>query len=825
MHDFIEVIGAYEHNLKNISVKIPKNKLVAITGPSGSGKSTFAMDILQRECQRQYLESMGLVTDGLNKPKVEKIVGLSPAIGISQRGLSGSKRSNVGTYTEILTYLRVLYAKLGVRECPMCQSKISADLSSMDSFDNEGDTVSCQACGHNLPKLTMGMFSFNKVEGTCKTCEGDGTVTDIDLRKVVNESLTLEEGAVSIWGSDPFGKYYGEVLERCGNHYGFEFDASKTIEAFTDLERLVFYDGVDSKDFIALFPGVKKPKKVHDGYFKGIHTFMREKARENAHKAKKNTKITQSFVTKSCETCNGSRLGHEGRTTEVKGKTIVELSQLDLQSLHHWLDKIELSDRENRVLFAVLSDLKKRVKNVISIGLSYLSLDRPTSTLSGGEAQRLKLSNIIDSGLTGVLYILDEPTTGLHPHDGKMLLKALRKVRDLGNTVLVIEHDTGFIRNCDHVIDFGPHAGPGGGEVVFSGPPKAMMNDMASLTAKFLREKVRTDYKETRFTKMITVKNAYANNLKNVTVDVPLDAVVTFTGLSGSGKSSLLMDVIYQYATTKVAKCDAIHGLDTVDRIVAIDQGSIGRMIRSNVATYTDIYTIIRDLFAKQKEAKAMKLKPSYFSFNVKGGRCERCQGLGVVKLDMHFLDDVEVECPVCHGQRFSKEVLRINYRGKNISDVLNMTVDECTEHFSDVKQVIGTLNVLQEVGLGYLRLGQTTITLSGGECQRIKLAKELSKEGSGKCIYILDEPTTGLHPSDTEKLITLLHTLKSKGHSIFVIEHALEVIAASDYIIDLGPKGGVEGGNIIAAARAKDFVTINTGYTQEYLSEYIGGM
>jgi len=822
--EYISIVGAYEHNLKNISVSIPKNKLVAITGPSGSGKSTFAMDILQRECQRQYMESMGLVTDGLNKAKVESIVGLSPAIGISQRGIAGSSKSNVGTYTEILTYLRVLYAKLGSRTCPVCKTQISPVHSSSEMTEIDENNVKCSSCHHDMPHLTMGMFSFNKPEGSCGACGGLGTVTEIDISKVVDESLSLDEGAVSIWGSGQFGSYYGDVLEKCGKHYGFEFDALKKVKEFSEIERLVFFEGVDSEKFKSIYPNIRKPKKVNDGYFKGVLTFMKEKARENSKKEKKNSKITSSFVTNTCSKCHGSRLAYDGRTVMVNGKTIVEVSKFDLKELMKWLDNLKLTDIEVKIVSAVLSDLRKRIGNVIKIGLSYLSLVRSIASLSGGEAQRLKLSNIIDSGLTGVLYILDEPTTGLHPHDSMMLLRALKHIRDLGNTILVIEHDTDFIKNCDFIIDFGPLSGPKGGEIVFSGTPKDIVNDTKSLTGKYLKEKIKLEYTPFKFNRMISVKNAFSHNLKNINVDIPLNAFVCFTGVSGSGKSSLVIDVIDKYSKKGYADCESIDGLNEVNRVVTINQKPIGRMSRSNVATYTEVFTMIRELLANQKDAKKLKLKPSHFSFNVKGGRCEKCQGLGVVKLDMHFLDDIEVECPTCEGHRFKQEVLNVTYQGKHISNILDMTVDECMELFSEAYFIKEKLMFLQEVGLGYLKLGQTTITLSGGECQRIKLSKELSRDDLKNTIYILDEPTTGLHPSDIEKLMKLLFKLKNKGNTIFVIEHSLEVISASDYIIDLGPQGGNEGGDLIFYGSLSDLLESNQGYTQQYLKEFIGG-
>ncbi len=783
------------------------------------------------------MESMGLVTDGLNKPKVDAIVGLSTAIGVSQRGIAGTSKSTVGTYTEIATYLRVLFAKLGQRTCPSCGVTIPPSFSGGPVAEIDEKDQPCPSCGHLLAHLTMGMFSFNKPEGACPDCGGEGKVTTIDLTKVVDESLSLAQGAVRIWGKDLFGNYYGEVLEKCGRHYGFPFDASKKIADFNELERLVFYEGVDSEAFLERFPHTKKPKKVHDGYVKGILTYMEEKAKENLRKQKKNSKLTDSFVTETCTSCKGSRLAHEGRTVTIQGSTLVEVGAFDMVQLDKWLDHLDLPNQAKAIKEAVESDLKKRVQNLIKIGLHYLSLNRPTGSLSGGEAQRLKLSNIIDSGLTGVLYVLDEPTTGLHPHDGKRLLEALKHIRDLGNTVLVIEYDTDFIGQCDHVIDFGPGSSPLGGQIVFSGSPHSLVEQVGSLTGRYMTRQVdegrelaqgqaskgRQSGGRPGHTKQITVRGGRANNLKDVNVHIPLNQLVTFTGVSGSGKSSLVIDVIDQFYRKQRAECDQVDGLDQVNRLVTIDQKPIGRMTRSNVATYTETYALIRKLYSQQAGAKAHQLKASDFSFNVKGGRCESCQGLGVVKLDMHFLDDVEVECSVCQGHRFNEKTLSVRVEGKHISDVLDMTVDQAREHFHGKRAILKKLDWLHEVGLGYLKLGQSTLTLSGGECQRLKLAKELTRSDGDKSLYILDEPTTGLHPADIDKLLTLLYALRDKGHSIFLIEHALEVIAASDHIIDLGPAGGHEGGTLIDEGPLGHCMGQGKGLTSQYLQAFMG--
>lgn len=822
MNNTIEIIGAKEHNLKNINVSIPKYKLVVITGPSGSGKSTLAMDILQKECQRQYMESMGLVTDGLNKPNVDKIIGLSPSISISQRAIGQNVRSTVGTYTEILTYLRILYAKLGVRVCPYCGERIQPDFNNIEKTELNKEKISCPNCKKKLDRLTMANFSFNKASGACKTCGGTGVVTDIDLTKVVDENLTIAEGAFIFWNKEVFGDYYASVFQKCARHYGFEFDINKKVKDYNELEKLVFYYGIDSEAFKKQFPNIKKPKKVNDGYIKGVATFMKEKANESNTKNIKNSKVIDSFIKRVCPDCNGSRLNEESRNATINDVTITELASYDIERLFSWILNLKISESAKVVVASVIADLTKRLNNIIKIGLGYLSIDRAISTLSGGESQRLKLSNIIDSGLTGVLYILDEPTTGLHPRDVNKLLISLKKLRDLGNTILVIEHDTDFINECDYVIDFGPFAGRYGGEVVACGLPQQIIENEKSVTGKYLKNNNIIKLRKSKSNEFIEVINANEHNLKNINVEIPLNEFVCFTGVSGSGKSTLVFDVIYKYVVDGNANCDSIKGLENIDKIIMIDQKPIGRQSRSNVATYTEVFTNIRELYANLADAKKRKLKPSDFSFNVKGGRCEKCGGLGVISLDMQFLDDVEITCPVCKGHRFKNKILEVKYKDKNISDVLNTTIEENVEHFADVPEIKNRLENLVEIGLGYLKLGQSTSTLSGGECQRIKLSKEIGRSENGHILYMLDEPTTGLHPRDIEKIIELLYKLKSKHNSIWVIEHSLEVITNSEYIIDLGLEGGIKGGNIVISGNVNEVIKNKDGYTSKYIRSYL---
>ncbi len=793
--EIIKIVGARENNLKNITVEIPKYQLIAFTGVSGSGKSSFAMDILQKECQRQYLESMGMVTDGLNKPLVETITGLSPSISIGQRTLSNNPRSTVGTYTEILTYLRILYAKLATRSCPHCQNKIPASFDNVEEIDHTD--VICTKCLTKLSPLTMASFSFNKPEGACKKCKGIGSIKDVDYSKIIDESLTIKEGAIKIWGNEVFWEHYSNVHEACGKHYGFNFDVSKPISQYNELERLVLMEGVDSIKFKKLFPNSKKPRRVMDGYVEGLQTFVNKKVIESATKKVANTTIAEAIISKPCDECHGSRLDFDGRTATIETLTISDVSTLTMHSLLDFINTMneKLSSSAQNIASIIIIDILKRIHGIIKIGLDYLSIDRPISTLSGGESQRLRLTSILESALTGVLYILDEPTTGLHPKDTQRLLSAIKRLRDLGNTVIVIEHDMSFVWECDHVIDFGIGAGEHGGQIVAQGTPQQILNSSISKTAKYLKPTpITLNHPNTSPTQFIEITQANAHNLKNISLKIPLSQFVSFAGVSGSGKSSLVFDVI-----EKNSHAAKISGLEHLSQIIKIDQAPIGRQSRSNIATYSEVFSLIRELFASQESSKHLKLKASDFSFNVRGGRCEKCEGMGVIALDMQFLDDVEVICPVCNGHRFSKKILSVEYNGKNISDVLNATVLECITFFNNQVEIIKKLSMLEEVGLAYLKLGQSTSTLSGGECQRLKLSKELSKGKNGHILYLLDEPTTGLHPSDSEKLIVLLKKLVNQNNSVFVIEHAIDVLAQSDYIIELGPQGGDHGGQIIA--------------------------
>lgn len=822
MYEFIEIKGANEHNLKNVSVKIPKNKIVAITGPSGSGKSTFAFDILQRECQRQYMESMGMVTDGMNKAKVDSIVGLSPSISISQGINNRNPRSTIGTSTEILTYLRLLYAKCGVRECPQCHQLCEPSFITEDTGDipREKKMILCPHCESRIPILTMAHFSFNKSEGFCEGCSGIGEVNEIDPNGILDMNLSVGEGAVQMW-QGVMSKHYEHVLNELGKHYKLNFNTNKKIKEYNDLEKLIFFEGVNSTKFKELYPNVKPPKKVSDGYFEGVLTFLKKKSAENIRKGSSNKNIEKCFKRSVCPKCHGTRLNKQARSVYVDEKTIVEVSSYTIDDLKNWVSSLSsrLSNPNYEVLDSIVTDILRRVESILQIGLGYLTIDRTIRSLSGGEAQRLRMASLMDSGLTGVLYILDEPTTGLHPKDTLKILRALKKLVTIGNTVLVIEHDMDFVNQCDYVIDFGPSSGNKGGRIIAQGVPKEIPSYELSLTGKYLNKHYEINsVPKSNTLEEIRIVNAHEHNLNNVNISIPLKKIVTFTGVSGSGKSTLVFDVLAATAKGKRKKVDSIEGLHQIHDVIQVKQQRIGKSSRSTVATYTDIFKSIRNILSAQDSAKKQNLKSSHFSFNVKGGRCEKCQGLGTIPLDMHFLDDIEVQCPVCHGKRFNNRVLDVKYKNYNVSEILDMTVKQNMEIFKEYREVFNRLSVLNEVGLGYLALGQSISTLSGGECQRIKLSKELGRSGHGHTLYLLDEPTTGLHPSDIEKLIILLKKLVSRGNSVVIIEHSLEVISQSDWIIDLGPDGGSKGGMIVAEGTPANIGATPQSYTGEFL-------
>ncbi len=818
MPNEIIIKNARVHNLKNISLHFPKQQLIALCGVSGSGKSSFAMQILQKESQRQYLESMGILNDGLNATLVDTIEGLSPSIAIAQKVLSSNPRSTLGTYTEIFTFLRLLYAHLATRVCIHCGKDIAQPIET--TLEIDAKQLTCPHCKQKLSPFNMASFSFNKKEGACEHCAGLGKVNEIDYSQLIDPEKTIAQGAFYLWNAEMFGEHYAKVLKKCGEHYGFHFAVDKKVKQYSELERLVFYYGVNHPSFIAQFPNIKKPRRVADGYVEGIKTYIEKKVSGVEDKQSLPSVLRNAIIQQICPVCQGSRLGFDGRSAHLRGYTINQVTTMNLVQLQNFIHSIEYTIQDDRqaLVKSIVFDLNKRLHSVLEMGLGYLSLNRVMSTLSGGESQRVRLSRILESGLSGVLYILDEPTTGLHAKDTHTMVEALRRLRDLGNTVIVVEHDMDFIRQCDYIIEFGPQAGTKGGEVVFNGPIHDFIHKSQTVTAQCLNTKLTVQQTRKQAHAYLHINNAYAHNLKHIHTQIPLHQLVCFSGVSGSGKSSLVMDVIANYLQNKQGKVDEIHSDHDIQQVICMDQQAMGTMNRSNIATYSEVYIHIRQFFAQLDQAKINKLTPASFSFNVKGGRCEKCQGLGVLALNLQFLEDVEVLCPVCEGQRFKQKVLQVKTEGKHISDVLNMSVHQALLFFEKQPAIYEKLKVLEEVGLGYVSLGQTTSTLSGGECQRLKLAKYLAKTNANHTLFILDEPTTGLHPSNIKDLLLLLTKLVQLNHSVFVIEHALEVIAQSDYIVELGIGAGDCGGEIIAMGTPFEIAQNPKSITGQYL-------
>ncbi len=845
MNPTITVRNARLHNLKNVTLEIPKNKLVVITGLSGSGKSTLAFDILHKESLRQLFESLGIVTMGLSKPPVDSIIGLSPSISVDQHLTNHSPRSTVGTVTEVFTYLRVLYARLGHRPCPNCGKDVppptteleedwhaSTEAESYDASDESAaDTFPCPHCGASVPEMGMANFSFNKPDGACPTCTGLGVVRQVILNRLVDENKSIAENAVEGW-IDFHVNYYSLILQAAGKHFGFEFDTSKAIKDYMPTERDLFLYGTESPQFRRHFPNVKPPTTVKQGRFEGVVTNLERRYNEHATNAAYLEKLDHLFATQGCADCEGTRLRPESRAVTVAGETIIAVSQMSLNDLDAWIRSLPPHFTADEMLIArpILDDLYERMHRLIEVGVGYLSLERSSPTLSVGEAQRLRLAALLGSGLTGVLYILDEPTIGLHPRDTYRLINVLRRLRDLGNTVLVVEHDLDLIKAADYLVDVGPGAGKHGGQVVAAGSPASVSTAEGSLTGAFIAGTMSVPTPEPRRQqnhKALTIHGARQFNLQNITVKIPLGLLVAVTGVSGSGKSSLIFDILdiaarqqLSGASDSPGEHDSITGWEHIDKVITIDQTHIGRLPRSNAATYSDTFTPIREAFAAVPEAKKNKVTARHFSFNVPGGRCERCEGAGTLTVKMHFLPDVEVRCPVCRGRRFKREILAIKYRGYDISQVLNMTVEEALTLFADVPAAASRLKVMSEVGLGYLQLGQPVTTLSGGEAQRVKLAKELGRRGTGRTLYLLDEPTTGLHLADTARLLNVLQQLVDAGNSVVVVEHNLDVVKAADWVIDLGPEGGAAGGRLVAQGTPEDVAKVNESYTGQCLKE-----
>ncbi|MBO6542173.1 MAG: excinuclease ABC subunit UvrA [Alphaproteobacteria bacterium] len=946
MQKNIIVTGAREHNLKNISIELPRDKLIVITGLSGSGKSSLAFDTIYAEGQRRYVESLSAYArqflEMMQKPDVDQIDGLSPAISIEQKTTSRNPRSTVGTVTEIYDYMRLLWARVGIPyspatglpiesqtvtqmvdrvmaleegtrlyllapivrgrkgeyrkefaellkkgfqrvkvdgqfydldDAPTLDKKFKHDIDVVvdrivvrsdlgnrlaDSFEialgladglaiaemadlKDGETeneriifsarFACPVSGFTIEEIEPRLFSFNNPFGACPSCDGLGTQFFIDPDLIIpDHGLSLRKGAVAPW-SKSTSPYYTQTLDSIAKHYKFS-----TSVPWSGLpkkaQQVILYGSGDEKISFAYDDGLRsyKTSKPFEGVIPNLERRWRETdsawAREEIEKFQDVT---------DCDACKGFRLKPEALAVKVGSTHIGEVSQLSIKDADKWFATIDqqLSAKQNEIAGRVLKEIRERLHFLNNVGLDYLSLSRNSGTLSGGESQRIRLASQIGSGLTGVLYVLDEPSIGLHQRDNDRLLATLRRLRDLGNTVIVVEHDEDAIRTADYVVDIGPGAGVHGGEIVAEGTPAEVMANPNSLTGKYLTgmEQIHLPAERRPISdkRKITITGASGNNLKNVDAEIPLGTFTCVTGVSGGGKSTLLIETIYKAISRRLnnsrlhpAPFDQIEGLEFLDKIIDIDQSPIGRTPRSNPATYTGSFTHIRDWFAGLPEAKARGYKPGRFSFNVKGGRCEACQGDGVIKIEMHFLPDVYVECDACHGKRYNRETLEVKFKDKSIADVLDMTVDEAQSFFKAVPTVREKMDVLQRVGLGYIKVGQQATTLSGGEAQRVKLAKELSRRATGKTIYILDEPTTGLHFHDVKKLLEVLHELVDTGNTVVVIEHNLEVIKTADWILDLGPEGGDGGGEIVAVGRPEDVAEEPRSYTGHYLRDLL---
>jgi excinuclease ABC subunit A len=839
MFNDIVIEGAHLHNFKNISLKIPRNKLVVFTGLSGSGKSTLVYDTIHKEGQRQYMESLGLVTDDLTKPAVNRISGLSPTISVDQHITNRSPRSTVGTATEIFTYLRVLFARIGIQKCPQCGEQITQQYNNRHNSEylqfiaNEEevfnfDVLTCQNCEIQVNALSMSDFSFNKPQGACPTCMGLGEVFQPVIENLIDEEKSISEGAISGW--DIFYiNHYSKILSAASAYYGLDLDLTQPIKAYTPEQKDLLIYGAESEFFTRHFPGKKPPTQVAKGRFEGIATNILRRFSEQDRNEEYREKLSKLVARQTCPDCAGTRLKKSSREVTVQDTTIITLSTYSLEDLHQWLQNLpdHISSEENHIIEPLLIDMQERLLHLLEVGIGYLSLDRTSTTLSGGEAQRLCLASLLGSALTGVIYVMDEPTLGLHPKDTAKLFNFITRLRDLGNTILVIEHDADIYRQADYLVDIGPGAGKNGGNVVAQGTPQQIAANPHSITAQYMNGKLSQPLRKpiNNFYGALEIRGAAENNLKNLDVKIPLGGMVAVTGVSGSGKSSLIIDILEKAAAKhfngrneKPGKHESISGWHYLDKVISVDQKAIGRIPRSNAATYTGTFDLVRNAYASTQQAKKLKLKEKHFSFNTSAGACPRCKGSGLLTIKMHFLPDTSVKCPMCQGKRYKQNVLAATIEGKNIADVLEMTISEAVIHFQKYPAVLEKLLLLEEVGLGYLTLGQPATTLSGGEAQRVKLSKELSRKANGRILYILDEPTMGLHAADTANLILLLQRLVDAGNSVVVIEHNLELIQCADWIIDIGPQGGNSGGEIVAQGSPKDVSKIDASFTGQAL-------
>lgn len=933
---YIKIRGANEHNLKNIDVDIPRNELVVLTGLSGSGKSSLAFDTIYAEGQRRYMESLSSYArqflGQMEKPDVESIEGLSPAISIDQKSTNRNPRSTVGTVTEIYDYFRLLYARIGIPHCPKCGKEIKKQTvdqmtdqimelpegtkiqllapvvrgrkgthaklfekakksgyvrvrvdGSMYELTEEiildknikhnieivvdrlivregiekrlsdsiesvltlaegllqvdvigGETLnfsqsfSCPDCGISIEEIEPRSFSFNNPFGACPDCYGLGYKMEFDIDLMIpDKTLSINDGAITVIGWQSCtdkGSFTRAILEALCKEYGFDLDTP--FEDYPEAVQHVLIHGTDGREVKVYYKG-QRGEGVYDVAFEGLLRNVERRYRETGSETMKAEYESFMRIT-PCHTCGGQRLKKDALAVTVGGMNIAEVTALSIEKLQKFLAELVLTETQELIGGQILKEIKARTNFLMDVGLDYLTLSRATGTLSGGEAQRIRLATQIGSGLVGVAYILDEPSIGLHQRDNDKLLKTLKHLRDLGNTLIVVEHDEDTMKEADYIVDIGPGAGEHGGEVVAAGTAKEIMKNKKSVTGAYLsgRKKIPVPEERREPKGFLKILGARENNLKNIDVEIPLGVMTCVTGVSGSGKSSLVNEILYKAlakelnrARTIPGKHTRIEGLEQVDKVINIDQSPIGRTPRSNPATYTGVFDLIRDLFAATADAKARGYKKGRFSFNVKGGRCEACSGDGILKIEMHFLPDVYVPCEVCHGKRYNRETLEVKYKGKSIYDVLNMTVEEALHFFENVPSIRRKMETLYDVGLSYIRLGQPSTTLSGGEAQRIKMAAELSKRSTGKTVYILDEPTTGLHFADVHKLTEILQKLSADGNTVVVIEHNLDVIKTADYLIDIGPEGGDKGGTVIAKGTPEQVAASECSYTGKYIA------
>jgi excinuclease ABC subunit A len=814
----IIIKGAKEGNLKDISLDIPRNKLVIFTGLSGSGKSTLAIDTIYQECQRQYLEAMGW--QGIHKPKIDSIRNVSPSIRITQNEYSKNPRSSVGTVTDIYTDLRMIYEKLSKRICPNCNRKIISSECKEEVEKSEGNFkvyMFCSQCNHKLEKLTRTHFSFNTREGACKTCQGLGKVLKVNSNNVIHEHFTLENGAIDFW-EQKYKEYQISALYNAFKHYGMTFEPDTPVTRFNEGQKAILLYGVESDEVKNIFPGIVPPKTVAEGRFEGIFPVLWRRLSE---KGGSSEALNAYFDSGICPDCRGERLNELSRSVTVLYTRLPELVSLSLDELYQWLVRLEdsVSSIDKLMVESYILDLKTKIQRIVNVGLGYLSLDRQTMTLSGGEAQRIKLAATLDSSLTGIIYIMDEPTIGLHPKDTTGIINILKGLRDLGNTVIVIEHDIDVMQAADYIVDIGPGSGKYGGEVIGKGTLEELKRQDASVTGSYLKRKMQ-NRKELRKGKedILEVKDANLYNLENINVRFPVGCLTSVTGVSGSGKSTLVFEVLAKSNIKNQPDCNKVTGTEVFDQIVTVEQSPLTRMKRSNVATYSEVYSEIRKIFSGLKDAKDKGLITKHFSFNTKGGRCENCEGLGYITSNMLFFENLEVPCPVCSGNQFIDEVLSVKYKGHSIKDVLQMSVEDALHTFNNHPKVLKVLKLLEDVGLGYLELGQTLTTLSGGEGQRLKLAKELINNEGKNNLYLIDEPTIGLHPIDVENFLVLLNRIVDSGSTVIVVEHNQQVIKASDWIVDLGPEGGINGGKVIAEGTPNEIISNTNSVTGKFL-------